>query len=50
VLDARAEVRDATWKESSRRDQRSRVRAVPADPISATAVGRLGGCCRRPGL
>ena len=42
VLNAWAEVSDATWAASSRRDQRSRIRSVLADPISAMAVARLG--------
>jgi integrase len=42
VLNAWAEVSDATWAPSSRRDQRSRIRSVLADPISDMAVARLG--------
>jgi len=42
VLDAWAEVSDATWAAASRRDQRSRIRFILADAISAVAVARLG--------
>jgi integrase len=42
VLNAWAEVSDATWAASSRRDQRSRMRPILADPIAAMAVARLG--------
>jgi integrase len=42
VLNAWVEICDATWAESSRRDQGSRVRSILADPIATMPVARLG--------
>jgi integrase len=42
VLKAWVEVSEATWAESSRRDQGGRVRSILADPIAVLPVARLG--------